>query len=191
MRSFVIRSMTWWISGLTRELVVFVWMWSIWSVRSQIRKSSAMVPCSILTWRKWIKRPLETRICSQWEKLGEQLQRLPSNIPIQKSRIVHGFQFEHIVFNTNRVNQEWCYAKELDVPKSEGNFTKWQTELGEEEGWSPLFGTIHDLPRIVSTWGMMGTIGQICQGFSDSASLDEGNSLYLSRRRNWDDQLSI
>ena len=106
MRSSVIRSMTWWISGLTRELVASVWMWSIWSVRSQIRKSSAMVPCSILIWRKWIKLPLAIRICSPWEKLGGRLQRLPSNTPIQKIKNCPWFSnLNTLVFNTNRVNQ--------------------------------------------------------------------------------------
>ena len=101
------------------------------------------------------------------------------------------FQFEHIGLQYQPGQPKWHYAKELDVPKLKEIFTKWQTELGEEEGWNSLFWNNHDLPRIVSTWGMMGTIMSNLPSFSDSASLDEGNSLYLSRGRNRDDQLSI
>ena len=63
------------------------------------------------------------------------------------------FQFEHIGLQYQPGQPKWYYAKELDVPKLKEIFTKWQTELGEEEGWNSLFWNNHDLPRIVSTWG--------------------------------------
>ena len=63
------------------------------------------------------------------------------------------FQFEHIGLQYQPGQPKWHYAKELDVPKLKEIFTKWQTELGEEEGWNSLFWNNHDLPRIVSTWG--------------------------------------
>ena len=73
----------------------------------------------------------------------------------------------------------------IGCAKIERNFHQVADGIRKEEGWNSLFWNNHDLPRIVSTWGgMMGLSCQICQGFSDSASLDEGNSLYLSRRRN-------
>ena len=82
------------------------------------------------------------------------LQRLPSNTPIQKIKNCPWFSnLNTSAFNTNRGQPKWHYAKELDVPKLKEIFTKWQTELGEEEGWNSLFWNNHDLPRIVSTWG--------------------------------------
>ena len=63
------------------------------------------------------------------------------------------FQFEHIGLQYQPGQPKWHYAKELDVPKLKEIFTKWQTELGTEEGWNSLFWNNHDLPRIVSTWG--------------------------------------
>ena len=88
------------------------------------------------------------------EKLGERLQRLLSNIPIQKNQeLSMVFQFEHIGLQYQPGQPKWHYAKELDVPKLKEIFTKWQTELGKDEGWNSLFWNNHDLPRIVSTWG--------------------------------------
>ena len=63
------------------------------------------------------------------------------------------FQFEHIGLQYQPGQPKWHYAKELDVPKLKEIFTKWQTELGKDEGWNSLFWNNHDLPRIVSTWG--------------------------------------
>ena len=51
------------------------------------------------------------------------------------------FQFEHIGLQYQPGQPKWHYAKELDVPKLKEIFTKWQTELGKDEGWNSLFGT--------------------------------------------------
>ena len=62
-----------------------------------------------------------------------------------------------LVFNTNRVNQNGTTLKNWMCQNWKEIFTKWQTELGKDEGWNSLFWNNHDLPRIVSTWGMMAT----------------------------------
>jgi len=63
------------------------------------------------------------------------------------------FQFEHIGLQHKPNQPKWDVADELDVPKLKEIFTKWQNELGVEEGWNSLFWNNHDLPRVVSIWG--------------------------------------
>ncbi|MGT2770707.1 glycoside hydrolase family 13 protein [Streptococcus intermedius] len=63
------------------------------------------------------------------------------------------FQFEHVGLQHKPNQPKWDVADELDVPKLKEIFTKWQNELGVEEGWNSLFWNNHDLPRVVSIWG--------------------------------------
>ena len=72
---------------------------------------------------------------------------IAKHIPIQKIKNCPWFSnLNTSVFNTEPGQPKWNYAKELDVPKLKEIFTKWQTELGKDEGWNSLFWNNHDLP---------------------------------------------
>ncbi len=50
------------------------------------------------------------------------------------------FQFNTLVFNTAG-STKWHYTLRRWMCQIEEIFTKWQTELGKDEGWNSLFGT--------------------------------------------------
>ena len=65
------------------------------------------------------------------------------------------FQFEHIGLQHKEGQSKWDVVS-LDVPKLKQVLSKWQTELGLEDGWNSLFWNNHDLPRVLSIWGNTG-----------------------------------
>lgn len=82
----------------------------------------------------------------------EQLQRLPSNTPIQNQEL--SMVFNLIIRLQYQPGQpKWHYAKELDVPKLKEIFTKWYIGIRRRGRLEFPFWNNHDLPRIVSTWG--------------------------------------
>ncbi|UOF01262.1 glycoside hydrolase family 13 protein [Bdellovibrio reynosensis] len=59
-------------------------------------------------------------------------------------------QFEHVgLWDTNP-------EKRIDLSKVKEVFTRWQKGL-ENRGWNALFVENHDVPRIISKWGDVGT----------------------------------
>ena len=102
------------------------------------------------------------------------------------------FQFEHIGLQYQEGQPKWHYQKELNIAKLKEIFNKWQTELGVEDGWNSLFWNNHDLPRIVSIWGNDQEYREkSAKAFAILLQSHERDSLYLPRRGNWDDQLSL
>ncbi len=78
-----------------------------------------------------------------------------------QSKIVLVFQFNTVVFNTNRSQPKWHYAKD-GCAKIEKKFHQMADGIkGKDEGWNSLFWNNHDLPRIVSTWGDDGDLQEM------------------------------
>ncbi len=103
-----------------------------------------------------------------------------SNI-IKKSRNCPWFSNLNTSAFSNRVNQvaltlrDWmCLNWRI--------FTKWQTELGEEEAGIPSLE--QPICWIVSTWGMMAT-SVLNRPSCDSASLDEGTHISIKEESGW------
>lgn len=69
------------------------------------------------------------------------------------------FQFEHIGLQHEDRADKWAFT-DLDVPRLKAILSKWQTELGVEDGWNSLFWNNHDLPRVLSIWGNTGAYRQ-------------------------------
>ena len=88
------------------------------------------------------------------------------------------FQFEQIQLDKKPGGQRWD-LKPLYLPDLKCVFSKWQTEL-EGHGWNSLFWNNHDLPRIVSVGEMTETIVSCLQNACDTASWNEGDTVYLS-----------
>lgn len=63
------------------------------------------------------------------------------------------FQFEHVGLDQQAGKDKWD-LKPLSIPELKQVLSKWQTSLGNE-GWNSLFWNNHDLPRIISRWGMI------------------------------------
>lgn len=98
------------------------------------------------------------------------------------------FQFEHSGLDQQPGKEKWDLI-DLSIPALKDVFSKWQTELASE-GWNSLFWNNHDLPRIISRWGMIKSFASKWKNVCNFAAFIKGNPVYLSGRRNRYDQLS-
>lgn len=90
------------------------------------------------------------------EASGVNVDEAPLWVGEEKGKFNMIFQFEHLKLWDNEGN------KKPDIKALKNILSKWQKGL-ENKGWNALFIENHDLPRAVSTWEMIKSIGEKVQ----------------------------
>ena len=96
------------------------------------------------------------------------------------------------VFSYQEGQPKLALSKELNIPKLKEIFNKWQTELGVEDGWNSLFGTI--MTSLVSSQSGEMTKNmrkKSAKAFAILLHLMRGTPYIYQGEENWDDQLSV